>query len=274
MEFSKVHPVYTPMRLSWPLNGKWKFRIDPQKCGEESGWADKLPDGLSVQVPFCWKKQFKDLLVSQTCSDWWLEKEFFIPEFLAGRQINLHFEDLHQDVCIYINGVKTVLHEGYSSHFVLPVKDIVQYGSQNLLTLKMMPCSQPRESYATSFMDDTPQKIKQSADCEMQGLEGSIWVSTADGSVIEDAALLYNKDTVLYDIKIPEMCTAEVTLSTLSGRIVYTSTQVMGQIPVIAGYDAARHLQAVFQVSLYCNGRKCDEYVRKINIIKADQSSY
>ena len=272
MEFSRIHPAYAPMRLSWPLSGSWKFRLDMKKSGEEQNWPDSLPDPVTVQVPFVWDHLFGGLLVQGESSDWWLEKEFFVPEILAEKQICLHFEDFDHNACIYINGVKTAFHEGSSTHFILPINEILKYGDKNQLTLHILAPLPERKSFVTSYVHEEPSKTPVNTTVIQRGLEGHVWIAASEKTVFEDVILHNRAGRVFYDLKIPAGCTVETTLTGPCGERLYASDKLSDEISLDDSLFKTARIQAVFQTVLYRNGSKCDEYLRKLIVAKPSKT--
>ncbi|MCF0258603.1 MAG: hypothetical protein HUJ54_01970 [Erysipelotrichaceae bacterium] len=273
MEFSRIHPAYAPMRLSWPLSGSWKFRLDMKKNGEEQNWPDSLPDPVTVQVPFVWDQQFGGLLAHGGSSDWWLERDFFIPEILADKQICLHFEDFDHNACIYINGVKTAFHEGSSTHFILPINEILKYGDRNQLTLHILAPLPERRSYVTSYVHEDAGRLPVNTSIIQRGLEGHVWISAAEKTVFEDVILENRDGRIFFDLKIPEGCTVKTTLTGPYGEDLYASAKTSDEISLDDSLFKTARIAAAFQAALYCNGTKCDEYARKLIVAKPSKAA-
>ena len=65
------------IRKTIDLNGKWKFKLDPDNIGREEGWWNSWSDGETVIVPSCWNNELR-LLNYEGAT--WYQKEFEITE--------------------------------------------------------------------------------------------------------------------------------------------------------------------------------------------------
>ena len=80
MKDSLMYPRVSTMRRVVPLDGFWSFQFDPESKGVADGWADGLPEGISMPVPSSFCDLFTDKDSRDYCGDFWYETDFFVPQ--------------------------------------------------------------------------------------------------------------------------------------------------------------------------------------------------
>ena len=88
------------------LNQDWRFRTDPDKQGEASGWQRAMPAGTeAVSVPHTWNiGKFEEFLGRA-----WYFQTFAQP---AGKRVELHFGATFYRSQVWLNGALLGSHEG------------------------------------------------------------------------------------------------------------------------------------------------------------------
>ena len=67
------------------LDGRWRFRLDREQCGEEEGWFTRTLEGRFSSVPGAWQYVFDDL--HETTGVGWYQRDFELDAQLRGRRI-------------------------------------------------------------------------------------------------------------------------------------------------------------------------------------------
>jgi len=88
------------------LNQDWRFRVDPEKQGEASGWYRALPAGTeTVSVPHTWNIGKHEEFLGRA----WYFKTFTAP---PGKHVELHFGATFYRSQVWLNGAPLGSHEG------------------------------------------------------------------------------------------------------------------------------------------------------------------
>ncbi len=91
------------------LNGEWRFRVDPEKQGEQQGWTKQLPSGTeTVRVPHTWNLGKYDDFEGTA---WYFNSFPAVPSSRAQR-VELHFGATFYRSRVWLNGVALGGHEG------------------------------------------------------------------------------------------------------------------------------------------------------------------
>lgn len=67
----------------------------------------------------------------------WYRKHFRIDQAMEGKKLSLTFEAAMQKADVYINGELAMTHEGGYIPFVLDITDLVRYGEENVIAVKI-----------------------------------------------------------------------------------------------------------------------------------------
>jgi Glycosyl hydrolases family 2, TIM barrel domain/Glycosyl hydrolases family 2, sugar binding domain/Glycosyl hydrolases family 2 len=123
--------------LGVPLDGVWRFRLDPQDRGEAAGWAapEAAEDGWDkVAVPSTWQVAPKTV---DYLGPAWYRREFTAAEAWRGRVVRIEFEAVYHTATVFINGKRAGEHvgQGYTA-FALDITDLVEFGSINTIAVR------------------------------------------------------------------------------------------------------------------------------------------
>jgi hypothetical protein len=120
------------------LCGTWQFCPDPQDRGVNEKWFAGEFDAASwrpVKVPigFCNCGPEMDRYIGAG----WFRRTFHVPEAVKGRRVVLYFEGINYNAAVWVNGKQVgESHDAYLP-FELPVGDVVQYGRENLIVVRV-----------------------------------------------------------------------------------------------------------------------------------------
>lgn len=131
LEYSMLYPKNTATRRTVSMDGMWKFQLDEESRGRACGWADGLPNPDLIPVPASFQDFYTEKDIREYTGDFWYEKEFFVPEEWRGKQVLLRFGCATHRAEIYVNGVKTIYHQGGFLPFCADITEIAHYGGKN-----------------------------------------------------------------------------------------------------------------------------------------------
>ncbi len=121
-----------------PLDGKWGFRLDPEKAGEAQTWykADfEAPGWSEVTVPHTWQtaKDTSDYLGAA-----WYRRRFEAPRSWNSKALRVEFEAVYHSAVVWLNGVKVGEHlrKGYTA-FTCDLSPALRFGADNLLVVRV-----------------------------------------------------------------------------------------------------------------------------------------
>lgn len=121
-----------PADLPWvkiDLNGKWLFAADPK----ENFWqSPKSIDCKEIQVPGEWVMQGFEVKKDHQAGYY---REFEVPQSWKGQRVKLRSNGIYSESTLYINGKEVGRHIGGFTPFELDVTDVVNYGTNNQITV-------------------------------------------------------------------------------------------------------------------------------------------
>lgn len=133
---SLLYPVNNAERQAVSLNGFWDFRLDPEERGEKEGWQEGFR-GEKIPVPASFNDFFTDRKIRDYCGDFWYTRKVFVPKEWQGREVVIRFGSATHTAKVFFNGKKVTDHEGGFTPFNAVVTDLVRYGEENTLCLRM-----------------------------------------------------------------------------------------------------------------------------------------
>ncbi|MCD8020012.1 MAG: beta-glucuronidase [Clostridiales bacterium] len=135
MKSSLLYPVNSTSRRFFSLDGMWRFQFDSNNTGADQGWANGLPDSISMPVPASFCDFFTDKDSREYTGDFWYETDFFVPGEWQGKELNIRFGSVTHRARVFVNGVEVASHEGGFLPFLAPVTDVVKYNDTNKLVV-------------------------------------------------------------------------------------------------------------------------------------------
>jgi beta-mannosidase len=134
--------VISPESLS--LDGEWKFSpgyLQPDNASQST--FDDL-NWRSISVPSNWFLQGQDLSGVA-----WYRRHFQIDRSLKGKVIQLVFDGVDYTGDVWLNGHYLGFHEGYFQPFRFVVSEQLNYGSDNILAVKVnSPIEEPEKVWS------------------------------------------------------------------------------------------------------------------------------
>ncbi len=95
-----------------PLDGIWKFRLDPQAQGESEKWqaSDASAEGWrDVEVPHTWQIEPENTEYRAVA---WYRRTFDAPESWSDRSVRIEFEAVFHTATVWVNGAEVGRHTG------------------------------------------------------------------------------------------------------------------------------------------------------------------
>lgn len=115
------------------LNGKWRFRYDPESLGEKEGYPQgsyPKSDWQTVRVPGFWDDKEYDGIAWYAC-------DFQLNNRLAKPKIAIVFDGVDDQAVVYLNGRKIREHSSYNIRFYEPVTSHINKDRKNHLVVKI-----------------------------------------------------------------------------------------------------------------------------------------
>ena len=121
-----------------PLDGRWHFRLDPEKAGESQKWyvAETPADGWTeVTVPHTWQVHPESANYLGVA---WYRRVFDAPADWAGKTVRAEFEAVYHSATVWLNGQPLGQHlrRGYTA-FTLDIAAALRPGGPNTLVVKV-----------------------------------------------------------------------------------------------------------------------------------------
>lgn len=156
-----------PTRGYLPLDGRWRFRFDPDATGLDAGWNSPTLDDTGwrrAEVPGTW-----DLLdtpefaaldgafgkgTAFTDGYAWYRTTVAVPASWRGRHVRLNFLGVGYSANVWLDGVHLGKHEGASSAFSLPLGGAVRPGTRQTLAVRVF-----RRAGYRDYAADQPQAV-------------------------------------------------------------------------------------------------------------------
>ncbi len=118
-----------------PLNGFWRFRVDPNDIGENNGWHKGFESEHLVYVPSSWNEQNPDW--DKYVGIAWYQTKFYIGVEHIGKIPWTVFKGCGYYAKIWVNGLFLGDHEGSFIEFRLNALKAVTFGKMNTLVVKI-----------------------------------------------------------------------------------------------------------------------------------------
>ncbi|MCH4193260.1 MAG: hypothetical protein LKF52_13210 [Butyrivibrio sp.] len=137
------------MRERTELDGKWKFKLDPDNIGISGHiYERELKDAQEIRIPHTFN-------VGNGTDDYrgaaWYEYTFTIPGNWKEKNIRICFEGVYRDADIWLNGISAGQHYGAGfTAFELNISELVIAGADNRITLRVDNSYSP---YALPWFD-------------------------------------------------------------------------------------------------------------------------
>ena len=150
----RVNPVVVhPRERRFSLDGRWRFRLDPDEVGSRRAWYRKA--GVfsdSVRVPGCWQGQghggdgmdvpWDFRIPARTfratyAGTGWYGKRFRVPAHMRGARLWLNFGGVHPSADVWLNGRRLGSHSGPFVPFAFDITDAARADDDNFLVVRV-----------------------------------------------------------------------------------------------------------------------------------------
>lgn len=134
LTYSSLYPQDTETRHSISLDGMWKFKIDWESQGRQSGWQKGLSGYDMIPVPASFQDFYTEKEIREFVGDVWYETEVFVSDRWQGEALFLRFGAATHKADIYVNGQYADSHEGGFLPFSMDISRTVLFNQKNRIT--------------------------------------------------------------------------------------------------------------------------------------------
>ena len=122
-------------RKSWQnLNGKWQFKFDHGKTGEERDFVNKSDIfDMEINVPFTYESPLSGINIKDICECVWYKRTFNLSDNWNNGRILLHFGAVDYHAKVWINGKYVSFHRGGMTSFAFDITKYVQTGENTVV---------------------------------------------------------------------------------------------------------------------------------------------
>ena len=120
------------------LTGEWLFQADREDAGVKASFfaADFDASGWRhVGVPISFDRCGVDMERYQGAG--WFRRTVYVASKMRGRRVVLHFEGVNYNASVWVNGKHIGDNEDAFLPFDLPVTDVLRYGQNNLIVVRV-----------------------------------------------------------------------------------------------------------------------------------------
>jgi beta-galactosidase len=120
------------------LDGEWEIAFDPGNEGRAGSWQSedvflKLPGRREIAVPSCWEEIEKDYE-----GVGFYGRRFTVPKSWEGKAVLVQFDAVNYIAEVHLNDHVVGRHEGGYGPFELRVDDLLEYGEENFISLRVV----------------------------------------------------------------------------------------------------------------------------------------
>ncbi|WP_077611355.1 beta-glucuronidase [Clostridium sp. Marseille-P2415] len=134
LTYSSLYPQDTETRQFISLDGMWKFKIDWESQGRQSGWQEGLYGYDMIPVPASFQDFYTEKEIREFVGDVWYETEVFVSDRWQGEALFLRFGAATHKADIYVNGQYAGSHEGGFLPFSVDISKTVLFNQKNRIT--------------------------------------------------------------------------------------------------------------------------------------------
>ena len=121
-------------RKNWQnLNGKWQFKFDHGRTGEERDFVNSDVYDMEINVPFTYESPLSGINIKDLCECVWYKRTFNIDDDWNNGKILLHFGSVDYHAKVWINGKYVSFHRGGMTHFVFDISKYVHVGENTVV---------------------------------------------------------------------------------------------------------------------------------------------
>ncbi|MEE9603131.1 MAG: sugar-binding domain-containing protein, partial [Thermoguttaceae bacterium] len=126
------------------LNGKWRFRFDPQNLGLAEDWVAKTDQfDRRITVPFCWESRLSGIAETSGQKIGWYARTVTIPDAWKGRHVWLCFGAVDYEARVWVDGKPVGCHEGGYSPFGFDITEFASPGSSVRIVVRALDATDP-----------------------------------------------------------------------------------------------------------------------------------
>jgi beta-glucuronidase len=140
-----------PTREYLSLDGRWRFRFDPEDTGLDEGWQHPDADDSAwdaIDVPGTWDLLHTPGFGSMDGTDFgkgtaftdgyaWYRTGVEVPASWRGRHVRLNFLAVGYSAEVWLDGAYLGKHEGANSPFSLPVTSALRPGTRHTVAVRV-----------------------------------------------------------------------------------------------------------------------------------------
>ena len=124
-------------RKNWQnLNGKWQFKFDHGKTGEERNFVNEDVFDMEINVPFTYESPLSGINIKDICECVWYKRTFIIDENWNNGKILLHFGAVDYHAKVWINGKYVSFHRGGMTSFAFDISKYV-HTAENTVVVRV-----------------------------------------------------------------------------------------------------------------------------------------
>jgi beta-glucuronidase len=124
------------LALTGELTSEWRFAVDPDRRGEQAGWASPGFDDagwIGVTVPHTWNVMPEYANYDGLA---WYRRKFVLPATGAAH-LRLRFHAVFYRATVWLNGERLGVHEGGYTPFEFDVSRIARPAAENVIAVQV-----------------------------------------------------------------------------------------------------------------------------------------
>jgi len=123
-----LFPQNNKFRSMFDLSGIWKFKIDPDKIGEDEKWFNGFYSELDIAVPGSWNEMLEEDGLLDYNGNGWFSTETFIPNYFVNKLTWLRIGSADFFLKLWINGKFVGQNSGGYLPFEFNISDFITVG--------------------------------------------------------------------------------------------------------------------------------------------------
>ena len=138
------------------LDGSWRIIFDRENKGKRESWSKRevfelQEQKLPIQVPSCWEETEQDYEGVA-----WYGRDFSVPDAWKDKVIRLKFGAVNYIAEVWLNDAAVGFHEGGYTPFELDISDLVKFGEDNFLLVRVVGPAVTKEEIDCLAQDEAP----------------------------------------------------------------------------------------------------------------------
>lgn len=219
-----LYPIQNSIRNRLDLSGIWDFKTDPNRIGEQEGWADGLTGARPIAVPGSWNEQYEDLFNYLDLA--WYVTRSYIPQSWQGERVFIRVGSACYFGTVYVNGLKIGSHEGGHLPFAFEITQYIKWDAENVIAIsvenELKPTRVPSGNISTALGPFASFPRTTYDFFPFAGLHRPVVLYTVPQTYIEDVTVVTGisgtNGTVTVTAKLNQPVTAEGSLTLKGGE--------------------------------------------------------